>query len=96
MSTVIENAVTKLQERLADGFDAGVAKFVITDEGAILLDGSGARAEDGEADVTLTADAETFADLLAGETDPTTAFMTGKLTVEGDMALAMQLGHALS
>ena len=28
--------------------------------------------------------------------NPTTAFMTGKLAVDGDMGLAMQLGAALA
>ena len=88
-------AVEALNERLAGGF-AGVAKFVIKGEGAIMLDGAGARIGDEAADVTLTASTDTFQGLLSGDVNPTAAFMTGKLSVDGDMGMAMQLGSALS
>lgn len=95
MSTMIDAAVAALSARLAGGFD-GAAKFVIPGEGAIMLDGGGVRPGDDDADVTLTADAETFQAILAGELNPTVAFMTGKLAVDGDMGTAMKLGAALS
>ena len=95
MSSVIEAALAALQEKVPDGFD-GVAKFVLTGEGAIMIDQSGVRAADEEADVTLTADATVFKAILDGELNPTTAFMTGKLSVDGSMGLAMKLGSALS
>ena len=94
MSDVITAAVEALGKQLSGGFD-GVAKFVIPGEGAIMIDASGVRAGDEEADVVLTADADTFRGILDGETNPTAAFMTGKLTVDGDMGLAMKLGAAL-
>ncbi|GGH56810.1 sterol carrier family protein [Frigidibacter albus] len=95
MSETITAAVAALNERLSDGF-AGIAKFVIDGEGAIMIDGNGARAGDDDADVTLTASAETFQGILSGDTNPTAAFMTGKLTVDGNMGMAMQLGALLS
>lgn len=95
MSDVINAAVEKLNEMLGDGFD-GVAKFVVNGEGAVMIDGNGARAADEDADVTLSADADVFQGILAGEVNPTTAFMTGKLGLDGDMGLAMKLGSALS
>lgn len=61
-----------------------------------MVDDAGARAGDEEAEVTMTADAETFESILAGDLDPTAAFMSGKLAVEGDMGTAMKLGQALS
>ena len=96
MSDVIDQAIAALSAKLDGGFDEGTAKFVITDEGAIMLDSQGLRAADEPADVTLTADAETFEAILSGESNPTTAFMTGKLTVDGDMGLAMALGNILA
>lgn len=95
MSATIDAAVAALSARLSTGFD-GVAKFVIPGEGAIMMDAGGVRAADDAAEVTLTADAETFEAILAGDLNPTMAFMTGKLTVDGDMGAAMRLGAALS
>ena len=77
------------------GFD-GTAKFVIEDEGSIIIDSDGARASDDDADVTLSATTDVFKAILDGEMNPTTAFMTGKLTVDGDMGMAMKLSGVLS
>ncbi|MGR3539967.1 MAG: SCP2 sterol-binding domain-containing protein [Hasllibacter sp.] len=94
MSDTIDQAVTALNAKLDGGFD-GSAKFVIEGEGSIMLDQSGARAGDDEAEVTMTADRETFQGILDGDVNPTTAFMTGKLTVDGSMGEAMKLASAL-
>lgn len=45
----------------------------------------------GQADCTIQATAETFAKVISGEQNPTTAYMTGKLKVRGDMGAAMKL-----
>ncbi|MFN0113814.1 MAG: SCP2 sterol-binding domain-containing protein [Paracoccaceae bacterium] len=95
MSSVVEAAVAALTRKLAGGVP-GRVKFVIEDEGAVMADAAGVRAGDEEADVTLFADAETFQGMMTGEVSPTSAYMTGKLRVEGDMGLAMQLGAALA
>lgn len=94
MSDVITKAVAALNEKMDGGFD-GTAKFDIEGEGSIIIDADGARASDDDADVTLSASAETFQGILEGEENPTAAFMTGKLTVDGDMGLAMKLAGAL-
>ncbi len=99
MSDVIEAAVISLNEKMSDGFD-GLAKFIITGEGAVMVDNDGARAsneaDDEEADVTLTASPEAFGAMMSGDLNPTSAFMTGKLSVDGNMGLAMKLGSALT
>ncbi len=46
---------------------------------------------EGDADVTITASEETFDKLVSGEQNPTSAYMTGKLKVKGDMGAAMKL-----
>lgn len=95
MSDVVKAAVAALKDKLAGGIP-GTAKFVIEGEGAVIIDGNGVRAgDDAAADVTLTADRETFQGILSGDVNPTAAFMQGKLAVDGDMGLAMQLGAAL-
>lgn len=96
MTDVVTAAVKVLNDKLdGNGFD-GVAKFEIEDEGAILIDEAGARAGDDAADVTLSASADTFQEILAGNLDATSAFMTGRLKLDGDMGLAMRLGSVLS
>jgi putative sterol carrier protein len=45
----------------------------------------------GEADVTISTSAETFERIIAGEQNPTSAYMTGKLKVKGDMGAALKL-----
>jgi putative sterol carrier protein len=95
MSTAIDTAVAALNAKMPGGFSS-TAKFVIKDEGSIIIDSDGAREGDDDAEVTLTASAETFQGMLNGDVNPTAAFMTGKLSVDGNMGLAMQLGAALS
>lgn len=93
MSDIVNEAVTRLSEKIGS-FDGSV-KFVIEDEGAIMVDEAGVRAEDGDAECTMTADAETFRGILSGDVNPTGAFMSGKLKVDGDMGQAMKLGAQL-
>ena len=69
--------------------------FDIEDEGQWLVtvaDGSLAVAEGGgDADATITTSGETFEKIVAGEQNPTTAYMTGKLKIKGDLGAAMKL-----
>lgn len=98
MSETIDAGVSALNDRLGGGFD-GTAMFVVEDEGTILVDEAGARAADGagqQAEVTMTTDADTFRAILGGEMNPTAAFMSGQLKIDGDMGTAMKLGTALS
>jgi len=96
MSNIINAAVTALNEKLAGADFDGSAKFEIEGEGAVRIDETGASVSDADADVTLTANAETFQAILEGEQNATAAFMTGKLSVDGDMGMAMKLGAVLS
>jgi putative sterol carrier protein len=50
----------------------------------------------GEADATIAASGETFARIVNGEQNPTTAYMTGKLKVKGDLGAAMKLQKLFS
>ncbi len=95
MSDVVTKAVESLQAKLDGGFDGSV-KFQIEGEGAIMVDSAGVRAGDEDAECTMSADAETFEAILDGELNPTAAFMSGKLSVDGDMGQAMKLGAVLS
>jgi putative sterol carrier protein len=46
---------------------------------------------DGDADATISTSEETFEKIVAGEQNPTSAYMTGKLKIKGDMGAAMKL-----
>lgn len=94
MSEVITAAVSALSEKIKS-FD-GNAKFMVEGEGGIVIDTDGVRAGDDDTDVVLSADVETFQAILDGSLNPTTAFMTGKLSLDGDMATAIKLGAELS
>ena len=67
-------------------------------EGVILLDGAGEQVteEDGAADTTIKVAWEDWQAMAAGQLDGMTAFMTGKLKIEGDMSNAMQLQGVLA
>jgi putative sterol carrier protein len=43
------------------------------------------------ADCTISASQEIFEKIVAGEQNPTSAYMTGKLKLKGDMGAAMKL-----
>ncbi len=44
-----------------------------------------------DADVTISASQEVFEKILAGEQNATSAYMTGKIKLKGDMGAAMKL-----
>lgn len=96
MSDVVDAAVKALSAKLAGAAPDGSIKFLIEDEGAVRIDQTGVSADDSDADCVITASSTTFQDLLAGRLNPTAAFMTGKLRIEGDMGLAMRMGSLLS
>jgi putative sterol carrier protein len=68
------------------------------DEGIVMLDGAagGVSEEDGAADTTIRVTWNDWEQLAAGQLDGMTAFMMGKLKVEGDMSNAMQLQGVLA
>jgi putative sterol carrier protein len=58
-----------------------------------VQDGKVSVAQDGDAepDCTISTSEEIFQKLIDGEQNPTTAYMTGKLKIQGDMGAAMKL-----
>ena len=45
----------------------------------------------GDADVTITTTEDNFEKIASGELNPTSAYMSGKLKIKGDMGAAMKL-----
>jgi len=73
-------------------------KFDFTDAGKIFLDGGAntVSTDDNPADTTIKMKLEDFVAMAEGKLDPTAAFMQGKLRVEGDMGVAMQLQSVMA
>ncbi len=59
---------------------------VEVDDGRVSVTENG-----GDADTTISTSAETFTKIANGEQNPTSAYMSGKLKVKGDMGQAMKL-----
>ena len=99
MSDTINAFFAGLPARIDPARVAGidtVFAFDIADAGAwtVRLAGGAPTVEDGlagDASCTIVAKAQHFEEILAGKRNPTTAFLTGKLKVKGDMAAATQL-----
>jgi putative sterol carrier protein len=68
------------------------------DQGSVMLDGAAQQVseEDGPADTIIRVGWDDWQQLAAGQLDGMTAFMMGKIKVEGDMANAMQLQGVLA
>ena len=73
-------------------------KLDFGDQGTIMLDGKDNKVseDDGAADTTIKIAWDDWQAMADGQLDGMTAFMTGKLKVEGDMSNAMQLQGVLS
>ena len=84
--------VTALQEKSA-WLPGKRVKIDYGSEGVVLLDGTANQVseDDGAADTTIKVSWQDWQDMADGKLDGMTAFMQGKLKVEGDMSNAMQL-----
>ena len=73
-------------------------KIDFGDEGVVMLDGveNNVSESDGDADTTIKVAWADWEAMSSGQLDGMTAFMQGKLKVEGDMGNAMQLQGVLA
>ena len=65
----------------------GAGMWLVTIQDGVLS----VREGDGEADTRITASEANFERILSGEQNATSAYMTGKLKIKGDMGAAMKL-----
>ncbi|MEJ2666143.1 MAG: SCP2 sterol-binding domain-containing protein [Deinococcales bacterium] len=90
----------ELLHRVPEAFDAGdmdedlVVQYDISEPVYHVLQGGVLKAIDGNAeapDVTIRISDENLIDLMKGQLNPMSAFMTGKLKVQGNVMLAQKL-----
>ena len=70
-------------------------RFDCGPDGVVVINGASVSTIDEPADCTITLDKDVLESMIAGELDPTSAFMQGKLRVDGDMSVAMALSQVL-
>lgn len=91
----IQTIADQMKDKVASsGFDRSV-KFDTGAGGVIVIDGATISTTDAPADCTIKLSLDDLQSLIAGDLNPTTAFMTGKLKIEGDMSVAMALSQVL-
>ena len=96
----LDELTDRVRERFAGAQNLNASvKFAFADEGVIFVDATQAPPavsnDDAPADCTISMSMDDFLGMTRGELDPTTAFMMGKLKVEGDMSVAMKLQSVL-
>lgn len=91
----VEEIAEQLRQRVESaGFDRSV-KFDTGPDGVIVIEGATVSTDDQDADCTIRLSLSDLEDMISGELSPTTAFMTGKIKVEGDMSVAMALSQMI-
>ena len=97
--TTLAELTAKMKEGASKKSSFGNTVKFATDQGVVYIDGNqnppSVTNDDKAADCTLRMDFSDFSDMIAGKLDGMTAFMTGKLKIEGDMGVAMKLQSIL-
>jgi putative sterol carrier protein len=96
----LEDITSTMKTRVGD--DCGIPKVIKFDFGAdgiVRIDGvskpNTVDNADSAADCTIKVTMADFMEIAAGKQNPQMAFMMGKLKVDGDMSVALQLGKIL-
>ena len=100
-SMSLEMATNGLKEKIGEDCGLGATvKFDFGEDGVLFLDATQTpnvvSNDDNDAECTMVISMENFMEMAAGNLDGTSAFMTGKLKIQGDMGIAMKLGPMLS
>lgn len=91
----IQAVADKIKAKVeSSGFDRSI-KFDTGSDGVIVIENGSLSTTDAPADCTIKLSLDDLESLIAGDLNPTMAFMTGKIKVEGDMSVAMALSQLL-
>ncbi|MDA8553313.1 MAG: SCP2 sterol-binding domain-containing protein [Alphaproteobacteria bacterium] len=92
----VEAIQSKLTELLGSGAGLdGSLKMNFGDDGVVRIEGTEVTTDDTDADATITITLEDAVAMMEGDLNPTMAFMQGKLSVDGNMGMAMKLSNLL-
>jgi putative sterol carrier protein len=96
LETITEQMKTRIG---AGGSFKKAVKFDFGDDGLVRIDDKVSPAvvsnEDGPVDCTVKVSLADFTDIATGKQNAQMAFMMGKLKIDGDMSVALQLGSIL-
>ncbi|MER9396831.1 SCP2 sterol-binding domain-containing protein [Mesorhizobium sp. M0615] len=91
----VQDIAEKMRSRVASaGFEHSV-KFDTGTDGVIVIDGATVSNTDAPTNCTIKLSLDDLDSLIAGDLNPTMAFMSGKIKVEGDMSVAMALSQLI-
>ncbi|EKF17123.1 hypothetical protein NA2_19523 [Nitratireductor pacificus pht-3B] len=91
----MEAIAEKIKARIAGSDFSRSVKFDCGADGVVVLDGTSVSTQNAAADCVISLSRDDLEAMVAGELSPTAAFMQGKLKVDGDMSVAMQLSQVL-
>lgn len=91
----LQEIADKISAKAAGGDFTRSVKLDLGADGVIVVDGASVSTGEGEADCTIKLTKDDLEELMSGDLNPTMAYMSGKLKVEGDITVAMQLSQIL-
>jgi putative sterol carrier protein len=92
----LEEMTAALQRAVSEQPAPRSVTFDLKGEGFLHISGSSVSNDNSPADCTITVSKDDLVSMTKGELDPTTAFMTGRLKIAGDMSAAMALQPILA
>ena len=98
MADTVQEFFANLESKADSSKTAGMSNsyvFDVEDAGQWMVDVDDGKVTvtegGGDADVVISTSQETFEKIVTGDVNPTSAYMTGKLKIKGDMGAAMKL-----
>ena len=92
----IQDVAEKIRAQVESGGFEHSVKFDTGADGVIVIDGATISTADGPADCTITLSLDDLESLISGDLNPTMAFMSGKLKIDGDISVAMALSQLIA
>jgi putative sterol carrier protein len=97
----LENLTEELRRKIGTGGGFGRSvKFDFSEQGVIRIDDRTSPTvidnDDTAAECTIRISMDDFKDIAAGRTSPQAAFLFGRLKIEGDISVALQIGSFLN